>query len=465
MENILLDLNFFKHNIDPLTYRKNKPNEDSGFYVPDDFDKAENKYKRQIRILSLMLTEDCNLRCTYCFELHKNPRKMTLDDAKRAIDILFGDIDDERFAKFAVDKRICLNLMGGEPLLEDKLAYDAIKYFEKKINDSKIDIDWIVWIPTNGTYYFSEYSQKIVNEFGNRLELVVSLDGCKECHDSCRIHEDGSGSYDEAKKAYDHYRKNHIKIASSKFTISPFNLKYFEKSLKEFVDDGVINIFSNWEQEDYYSPELANQYYKACVNITDYILKKDLEFDVRCSIFNRSTDIAKDQWSNWPMCDGCGHELSIFPGGDVYSCNRLAPISLKDKNCEGMKLGNIWEGLDINGKYKENFDQVSRVDRVNTSPYKCYNCPLSSHCNTCIGDSYYKHGTIFQKDTIESCNMFIADHLARIYAINMIYRKHEQDDSGYFFKSYKCYVPKSMAIPIIGEDEYNKLKLLSKERI
>jgi len=77
MENILLDLNFFKHNIDPLTYRKNKPKEDTGFYVPDDFDKVENKYKRQIRMLSLMLTEDCNLRCTYCFELHKNPKKMT----------------------------------------------------------------------------------------------------------------------------------------------------------------------------------------------------------------------------------------------------------------------------------------------------------------------------------------------------------------------------------------------------
>ena len=69
----------------------------------------DNKY------LTLVLTHQCNLRCTYCYEKHKDNKKMTF---KTACDILTKEMNIEDGSK-----NVEIDLFGGEPLLE----FDLIK--------------------------------------------------------------------------------------------------------------------------------------------------------------------------------------------------------------------------------------------------------------------------------------------------------------------------------------------------
>ena len=415
--------------------------------------------------LGLQVTENCNLRCTYCYQQEKTPKKLTFDECKFAIDMVLGLINDkDKYCKFILVSPFRFHLIGGEPLLEDELCYNCIKYFDNQIKNNNINLDWYIWIPTNGIPYFSEYSQKIVNEYGDRLSLPISMDGCKECHDACRLYPNGKGSYEDTRKAFDAYKSIKGKDIETKFTISPYNIQYYSKSIIDWIDEGVYRIFSNWELEDYYSPELANEYYKESKKAIDYIINNNLENIVHYSVLNKSRDTMTPVWKMDQIC-GAKQSLAIIPGeiDNIYPCVRLASSSL-DKDTKPLPIGSLEKGVCYNSELQRNFDIISGVTRKSYSNYQCYNCPLTEICYGCMGNDYNKGHFPIRKQTT-GCNMYIADNLARAYGINKIYRKKESLDKDYFFKSYKVTIPMDLAIPIVGESEYRLIKYLAKESI
>ena len=48
--------------------------------------------------LMLMVTEACNLECTYCYETNKTPRNMTFETAKKILDREFERIEGKGIA-------------------------------------------------------------------------------------------------------------------------------------------------------------------------------------------------------------------------------------------------------------------------------------------------------------------------------------------------------------------------------
>ena len=77
----------------------------------------------------LIVTENCPLRCTYCYETFKNINKLTMsfETAKRAVDFfLKQDFDSDA---------VIWDFIGGEPTLEmeliDKIAdYIKLRMYE-----------------------------------------------------------------------------------------------------------------------------------------------------------------------------------------------------------------------------------------------------------------------------------------------------------------------------------------------
>lgn len=61
---------------------------------------------KEIKHMVVNLTNECNLRCKYCFTEH-NPKRMTLDVLKQAIQFGTTTCDVKRITFF-----------GGEPMLE-----------------------------------------------------------------------------------------------------------------------------------------------------------------------------------------------------------------------------------------------------------------------------------------------------------------------------------------------------------
>lgn len=169
--------------------------------------------KKQIRNyvprkLMIEVTEECSLRCKYCFFTNKesnrrkhSERTMPLDIAYRAIDYYY-----ERYSSVlqcltiseieSVVKKNPPNLSwwGGEPLTNFELLIKTKKYFEDK-NWEKYGLskkDFVYVIATNLTILNS----KIIDFFiENNIHLLVSLDGGEKEHDANRLFPNGQGSF------------------------------------------------------------------------------------------------------------------------------------------------------------------------------------------------------------------------------------------------------------------------------
>ena len=72
---------------------------------------------RKVKTVTFIVTHQCNLRCTYCYETHKSDRKMDLETAKRCVDLLFAE--DARNSELVNDRDahgLMIEFIGGEPL-------------------------------------------------------------------------------------------------------------------------------------------------------------------------------------------------------------------------------------------------------------------------------------------------------------------------------------------------------------
>ena len=158
---------------------------------------TKNKY------LTLVLTHQCNLRCTYCYEKHKDNNVMSFDTAK---EILSKEmIADDGSENVEID------MFGGEPLLEFELIKDIVEWSKLQNWQKK----YIFFIVTNGVPLNSEMKEwlRMNKEY---IQAGLSLDGTKRMHDINRCN-----SFDKIDINFfrDTYPEQPIKMTISKETL------------------------------------------------------------------------------------------------------------------------------------------------------------------------------------------------------------------------------------------------------
>lgn len=116
----------------------------------------------EITAISLSLTEDCSLRCSYCFCGEKSKRTMDLEKAKRIIDwFVSPDVSGKA-------ENLDLTLWGGEPMMAWPNAIAIAEYCKTK--EKKIRIN----MTTNGMHL----NEKTIDEMKKyNISALVSLDG------------------------------------------------------------------------------------------------------------------------------------------------------------------------------------------------------------------------------------------------------------------------------------------------
>lgn len=119
------------------------------------------KKPKTVNEIGLLLTEDCNMRCKYCYVSGgKNNRKMGLEMAKQAIDYKLAQLPEKA-------KELTIYFYGGEPTLEFGLMKEIIEYTKKSSNGLKINTR----IFTNGTFdkkvakWFKKQGTKVIITF------------------------------------------------------------------------------------------------------------------------------------------------------------------------------------------------------------------------------------------------------------------------------------------------------------
>ncbi|MEG1312071.1 MAG: radical SAM protein [Romboutsia sp.] len=191
---------------------------------------------------TIVVTEDCNLRCSYCYEGdNKNTSKMNFQTADKVINFIAKKINEESDDVY----QPIVIFHGGEPLLN----FEIIKYIYNKLNNvvkKNIRYD----MTTNGTILNDEIEEFILN---NIDALSISLDGIKESHNKFRIFANGSGSYDivikNARRLLS--KSSNLRV---RMTFSMNTVKYMYESVKEMHKMGfkyivpALDKLSQWDE-------------------------------------------------------------------------------------------------------------------------------------------------------------------------------------------------------------------------
>lgn len=127
--------------------------------------------------ITFIVTEDCQLRCRYCY-LHRknNSNKMSFEVAVSAIDYFLKERD------IFNEKAVVLDFIGGEPFLEIDLIDRICDYFILKTGE--LGHPWSgnyrFNFSTNGLMYGDERVQEFIRKNKEHLNIGVTIDGTKK---------------------------------------------------------------------------------------------------------------------------------------------------------------------------------------------------------------------------------------------------------------------------------------------
>ena len=420
------------------------------------WDRKKNKNKIQTANITFQITDACNLCCTYCYQINKNIHVMSLEIAKKFIDMLLeNDINTQQYLDTRNSDAIIIEFIGGEPFLQPILMDEIMEYFIKRMIETNHpwQYNWKISISSNGTLYFEPEVQKFINKYLNHLSLNISIDGNKELHDACRVFPDGTGSYDIAMAAVRHYIDELHGNMGSKMTLAPANVMHTFNAVKGLVEQGYTEINLNCVFEKGWEEKHAIILYNQLKQLANYLLENNLENKIYISMFEEQMFHPKDinDTQNW--CGGNGAMISIDWKGDIYPCIRYMESSLGDQ-VQPIIIGNVNTGIMTDAKCKNCINKLREVNRITQSTQECIECPIAEGCAWCQAYNYQDSGGDFNKRATYICIMHKARALANCYYWNMKYWKNNEN------KRMKLWLSDEEALKIISNDELKFLKIL-----
>ncbi len=359
---------YSKYEINNKTIYVNKKNGDFSYYTEildkNTFEVDETQINAKninvtFSILCINITNQCNLRCDYCFNYNKGNNVLKIDEIKFGIEKFI-----EKYSN--VDKYF-IDLSGkGEPLLELDLIIEINHYCQSVSN--KVNKEILVTFVSNGTLLTKEIVEILQKE---RILFGVSLDGTKKNHD---LHRKTKSN----KPTYNLIMKNIKKIENSEYigcaltiTNNVFNLKKTLIQLnKVFKTISVKPARScDYALDQYSIEDWKNEYSK----LADYLLTRVLKYhdmNLLFALVNGDDYFGKFIKRSFEArrvisrCDACISRLTLNDDNTLYPCPAASLY-------ENLSLGKI-EDFNQN---KIDFLKNKQISKVN-----CKNCAFKYLC-------------------------------------------------------------------------------------
>lgn len=336
---------------------------------------------KPIRNVIALLTNQCNLKCPYCFE-DKDARRMTFETAKDALN----------FVHKAPDRFHGFTFFGGEPMLEfDNIIVPLIEYSKTLDNPTRFAMT------TNGVALTHDRIDWLLD---NNVDFMLSMDGNKETQDSNRPMKNQGSSFDILDQNI-HYllekKPNQIfratltgKTIGNLFSdilyfeqIGVRNLGILPNLFEVWTDeqqasfDAQIELYENYLIEQFQKgipPLIFREYYAAFARL--YLLQN--------TSTRRTTNACKPEFQ-------CGFGVrggaSVDVDGYLYGCHHISPLSHESIWC----IGDIYQGLD-ESKVRNLVDNYNPLMVRNN---QCKSCPLDNICNGgCVSNNYMICGDV-----------------------------------------------------------------------
>lgn len=413
-------------------------------------------HKQLTHNITFQVTDACNLKCTYCYQINKGHHVMSMDVAKRFIDmILDPDPDTAEYIDSRNSIAVIIEFIGGEPFLEIDLIDEITDYFIQQLilRDHPWQYHYMISICSNGVLYFDPKVQAYMKKHFDHLSFSISIDGNKELHDSCRVFPDGRGSYDIAMAGVKHWTEVLGRTMGSKMTLAPANIKYTKDAVISLIESGYDDINLNCVFEKGWTEEHATIFYHQLVELANYLFEHDLEDVVDLSIFVETffCPSRPDKEDTW--CGGYGKMISVDYKGDIYPCIRYMESSL-GTDAPPVIIGNVYDGIMHCQEHKDCVHCMRAVTRLTEFSEECLHCPIEEGCAECAAYNYQEAGGKWNQRATYICIMHKARALANCYYWNMKYWKHGD------LKRFKLWLPDEEALKIITPKELEELKAL-----
>lgn len=328
----------------------------------------------QIDSITLGLTHHCNLRCNYCFGsgyLHAQQE----DDAEifetgRACLDLLAENQNRATTRH---RRCSLVFFGGEPLLKFDLIRRLVRYGRRRFSPEPGRLTF--GITTNGTLLDAE---KAVFLRDHGITPLVSVDGSATAHDAYRRTAHGAGSFAGIRRRLLEARALGLPFGA-RVSVTQHNVDLVAV-MDELDELGFFSYkFVPLSGRDRFALTPANRrrLFRSCREMADlFIHRLRRDEPIRFDLFDTYLeDLFSARGRPW-CCDAGMGSVSVGPGGEVFSCYKLAGEP-------EAQMGSVHDGEIL--AHRPHLDHAGRVETLTA----CRRCWVRRLCSgACFADRH-----------------------------------------------------------------------------
>lgn len=296
-----------------------------------------------LELLYLLVTDGCNLRCTYCFE--DSPQtvgkfratQMTSETATKSLDL---------FAEMAAkhgnpQKKKVIHLYGGEPLANRIIVHQAAAYANELKRRFVLPETCQTTIVTNGVLLNEDDARQFAE---NGVTVGLSVDGPASITDRYRLSKRARIRVsDQIEHAFRLLKKHGVSVGLS-VTLTPEAvadpdafLEFFTQGLFRQADGVSLNLL-------HFTPNLvlSDDYYDEAVKLQIRAFQTFRELGIYEERMMRKVRAFVDQVPMYADCGVVGYQLVIAPDGRIGVCQdfvkprKYFPRSVHDSNHEDL---------------------------------------------------------------------------------------------------------------------------------
>lgn len=316
------------------------------------------------------VTNNCNLKCKYCYDKSNEVENKFVNQIfAENMDVIIENLNKIYTNENAMKKII---FHGGEPLLVKPKTYEE---FITKMNEKFKDV--IYSIQTNGTLINDEYAQ-LLKKY--KISVGISLDGCDEEQNGCRVYGNGKNSFSDVMKAIEVLKKNDVRYG----IIITLTKKHIGQA-KRIYDFLAINHISadirpafptkNNDNSIIMTQEEYEKFFIELFEIWYNDSEKRVSLRQISEIYQEFSKIIEPNYKTKLCCDSksCfANFYSLDVNGNVYACNRTY-------NNPDLKFGNLNENTFEEIRNKALELKRKRIEYIEKSD--CKQCPIFEYCN------------------------------------------------------------------------------------
>lgn len=309
--------------------------------------------------MTLYLTLECNLACTYCYQSDNKScgeeafckgQTISFETAKAAVD----------YSVKRGDKSTGICFFGGEPLLCKDTLSKLMDYCDEV---RKTGHNFSFKLVTNGLLIDEEFMKFACK---NNIGVALSHDGLMQ--DDCRLTKDKKGTFDLLSDKIDILLRYQPKTVAL-ITVDPKCAHKLCSSVEYLFSKGFKNVAITpryaevcpWDDDSFAVLEeefkkLSELYVKKTLSGDEFSLSA-LDVKIRDYIMGKCSPNKGCRLGEKQVC--------VMPDGKIYPCQQF----IEDEYC----MGDVFDGIQ-----KERLDFIKKIRK--DSPKECADCGLKSRC-------------------------------------------------------------------------------------